>query len=169
MPAPFHEFFKAIEATPVGVFMRENVLAFPLVESVHVLALTLVVGTIGMVDLRLLGVSARNHAVTKYSNEIVPITWWAFALAAVTGGLLFTSKAADYTHNFFFVGKMILMACAGINMAIFEFMTYKSVKNWDSETPTPFGAKLAATLSLLFWLGVIIFGRWIGFTIGAGG
>ena len=53
MSVPFHEFFKAIEATPVGVFMRENVLAFPLVESIHVLALTIVVGTIGMIDLRL--------------------------------------------------------------------------------------------------------------------
>ena len=166
MSVPFHEFFKAIEATPVGVFMRENVLAFPLVESIHVLALTIVVGTIGMIDLRLLGVSARNHAVTKFSNEVVPITWWAFALAAVTGTLLFTSKAADYTHNFFFVGKMILMALAGVNMGIFEFFIYKSVKNWDSDTPTPMSAKVAASLSLFFWLGVIIFGRWIGFTIG---
>jgi hypothetical protein len=161
-----HAFFKAIEATQVGIFMRENVLAFPLVESVHVLALTIVVGTIGMVDLRLLGVSARNHAVSKYSNEIVPITWWAFALAAVTGGLLFTSKAGDYTRNFFFVGKMIMMALAGINMAIFEFTVFKSVKNWDIDTPTPMSAKVAATLSLCFWLGVVVFGRWIGFTIG---
>ena len=166
MPAPFHEFFKAIEATPVGVFMRENVLAFPLVESIHVLALTIVVGTIAMVDLRLLGVSARNHAVTKFSEEIVPITWFAFALAVITGALLFTSKAADYTRNFYFVGKMIMMALAGINMGIFEFFVFKSVKDWDFETPTPAAAKVAATLSLLFWLGVVIFGRWIGFTIG---
>jgi hypothetical protein len=168
MDAPFHEFFKAIEATPVGVYMRENGLAFPLVESVHVLALTLVVGTIAMVDMRLLNVSARNHAVSKYSEEIVPITWWAFALAVVTGLLLFASKASDYTRNFFFVGKMILMACAGINMGIFEFFVFKSVKNWDIDVPTPMPARVAATLSLLFWLGVVIFGRWIGFTIGAG-
>jgi general stress protein CsbA len=163
---PFHEFFEAVEATPVGVFMRENVLAFPLVESIHVLALTFVVGSIGMVDLRLLGVSARNHAVTRFSNEIVPITWVAFVVAAITGGLLFTSKASEYVSNFFFVGKMVLMALAGMNMAIFEFFTYRSVKNWDSDTPTPFAAKLAAGLSLSFWLGVIVFGRWIGFTVG---
>lgn len=155
-----------IENTPIGVFMRENVLAFPLVESIHVLALTLVVGSIGMVDLRLLGVSARNHSVSKLTTEVLPITWICFVVAAITGLLLFTSKAVDYSHNFFFLGKMVLMALAAVNMLVFELVTYRSVKNWDSETPTPFAAKLAGLLSLGFWIGVIIFGRWIGFTIG---
>jgi hypothetical protein len=160
------ELLMAIENTPMSVFMRENVLAFPLVESVHVLALTLVLGTVAMVDLRLLGVSARNHAITKLSNDIIPITWGAFVLAAITGGLLFISKATDYMSNFFFLGKMVLMILAGINMGIFEFFTSRSIKNWDTDTPTPIGAKIAATLSLLFWIGVVVFGRWIGFTIG---
>jgi hypothetical protein len=155
-----------IENTAVGVFMRENVLAFPLIESIHVLALTLVVGSIGMVDLRLLGVSARNHSVSKLTTEVLPITWICFVAAAITGLLLFTSKAVDYSHNFFFLGKMVLMALAAVNMLVFELVTYRSVKNWDSETPTPFAAKLAGFLSLAFWIGVIVFGRWIGFTIG---
>lgn len=163
---PFEGLFKSLEDSVVGIFMRENVLAFPLVESIHVLALTLVVGSIAMVDLRLLGISARNHSVSKLSDEVLPITWLCFALAAVTGGLLFTSKAVDYMHNFFFLGKMVLMFCAGVNMAIFEFTVWKSVKNWDVDTPAPFTAKLAGGLSLLFWIGVIVFGRWIGFTIG---
>lgn len=155
-----------IENTAVGVFMRENVLAFPLVESIHVLALTLVVGSIGMVDLRLLGVSARNHAVTRLTTEILPITWICFVGAAITGVLMFTSRAVEYSHNFFFLGKMVLMALAAVNMLLFEMVTYRSVKNWDSETPTPFAARLAGGLSLAFWIGVIVFGRWIGFTIG---
>ena len=163
---PFQAFFMWLQDTPVGVYMRENVVAFPLVESIHVLALTLVVGSIGMIDLRLLGVSARNHAVTKLSNEILPITWICFVVAAITGSLLFTSKAVDYSNNLFFIGKMILMAMAGLNMVVFHFVTWKSVANWDNETAAPFGAKLAGGLSLLFWLGVIVFGRWIGFTIG---
>ncbi|OYX32374.1 MAG: hypothetical protein B7Y99_08695 [Caulobacterales bacterium 32-69-10] len=155
-----------IENTAVAVFMRENATAFPLVESIHVLALTLVVGTIGMVDLRLLGVSARNHAITKLTTEILPITWVCFGVAAISGLLLFSSKAVDYGHNFFFLGKMLLIVVAAVNMMVFELITYRSVKNWDSETPTPFAAKLAGGLSLAFWISVVVFGRWIGFTIG---
>ena len=155
-----------IENTAIAVFMRENATAFPMVESIHVLALTLVVGTIGMVDLRLLGVSARNHAITKLTTEILPITWVCFVVAAITGLLLFASKAVDYGHNFFFLGKMMLIVVAAINMLVFELLTYRSVKNWDHETPTPFAAKLAGGLSLAFWIGVVVFGRWIGFTIG---
>lgn len=154
------------ENTQVAVFMRENATAFPLVESIHVLALTLVVGSIGMVDLRLLGVSARNHSISKLTTEILPITWVCFVVAAISGLLLFSSKAIDYGHNFFFLGKMLLIVVAAINMMIFELITYRSVKNWDSETPTPFAAKLAGALSLAFWIGVVVFGRWIGFTIG---
>jgi len=163
---PFEAFFQSIEDTALGEFMRVNVLAFPLVESVHVLALTLVLGTIGMVDLRILGVSARNHSVIKLSNEIVPITWAAFVLAVITGGLMFISKATDYMSNFFFLGKMILMLLAGVNMAVFEFFTWKTAKNWDVDVPSPIAAKVAAGLSLALWIGVVVFGRWIGFTIG---
>src|SRR3954463_2125804 len=100
---PFQEFFMWLQDTPIGVFMRENVVAFPLVESIHVLALTLVVGSIGMVDLRLLGVSARNHAVSKLTTEVLPLTWICFAVAAVTGFLMFFSKAVAYSENFFFL------------------------------------------------------------------
>src|ERR1044072_9315853 len=101
---PFESVFKWLEDSAIGVFMRENSLAFPLIESIPVLALTMVVGTIVMVDLRLLGISARNHSVSKLSDEVLPITWICFAVAAVTGALLFASKAVDYMHNFFFLG-----------------------------------------------------------------
>jgi len=163
---PFEAFFQSIEDTAIGSFMRENVLAFPLVESIHVLALTLVLGTIGMVDLRILGVSARNHSVIKLSNEIVPITWVAFVVAVITGALMFVSKATDYMSNFFFLGKMILMVLAGINMAVFEFFTWKSAKDWEVDTVAPVAARIAAALSLILWISVVVFGRWIGFTIG---
>lgn len=163
---PFQALFQWIEDSALGVFMRENVVAFPLVESLHVLALTLVVGSIGMIDLRLLGVSARNHAVTKLSTEVLPITWICFVIAAITGLLMFASKATDYMENFYFLGKMVLLVLAGLNMMLFHFVTWRSVQNWDADTPTPFAAKLAGGLSLTFWVGVIVFGRWIGFTIG---
>jgi hypothetical protein len=159
------DIFTAIHDTPIGEAMRESAWMFPTMESIHVVALVLVAGTISIVDLRLLGVSSRNRAVTKLSAEMLPWTWSAFVLAVITGGLLFTSNAVKYSENIPFRIKMVLLACAGINMLIFHFLTWKSISNWDNSTATPAAAKLAGALSLLFWIGVVAAGRWIGFTI----
>ena len=159
------DFFKAVQESPVGLAIRESAWMFPTLESIHVVALVLVAGTISIVDLRLLGVSSRNHSITQLSNDVLPWTWSAFVLAALSGGLLFVSNASKYFVNTPFRVKMVLLACAGINMLIFNIITSKSMKNWDSDTPTPVAAKVAGTLSLVFWILVIAFGRWIGFTI----
>jgi hypothetical protein len=161
------DILNAISETPWGTAIAESTFLFPVIECLHVLAITFVAGTILMVDLRLLGVSARNHAVTKLANEILPWTWGAFVLAATTGGLLFSSNAVKYFENGPFRLKMICMALAALNMLIFHFVTEKSVKDWDQGVPTPTGAKIAGALSLFFWGLVIMFGRWIGFTLGA--
>lgn len=162
---PFQELFQAIQDSALGVAMRESAFLFPLVESIHVVGLVFVVGSIGMIDLRLIGVSARNHSVTQLSKEILPWTWGAFVVAAITGLLLFSSRAVDYVNNFPFQMKMLLLVLAGLNMLFFHFMTWKSIAHWDREVATPPMAKLAGTLSLLFWIGVVAFGRWIGFTV----
>jgi hypothetical protein len=145
--------------------VRENPFAFPVLEGFHVIAIMLVVGSIFMLDLRLIGVSSRNHAVTKLSNEVLPWTWTSFIVAVVTGALLFTGQAGAYVSNYQFRLKLILMACAGLNMVIFHFVTWRSVEHWNTETPTPPAAKLAGLLSLCFWVGVVVCGRWVGWTV----
>jgi hypothetical protein len=159
------DFFKSLQESPVGLAIRESGWMFPTIESIHVLALVLVAGSISMIDLRLLGVSSRNHSVTKLSTEVLPWTWTAFVFAAITGSLLFVSNASKYFVNTPFRLKLVFMALAGLNMLIFHFVTYRSVQNWDSSTATPTAAKVAGGLSLVFWILVIAFGRWIGFTL----
>ena len=152
-----------LEASAVGVAISESEWLFPTIETVHVLALTLVFGSIAMLDLRLLGVSSRNRNVTAVAVETLPWTWGAFGVAAISGSLMFVSAATKYYSNTPFRIKMVLLALAGANMAVFHYSAYRRVHNWDGTLPTPVAARTAGTLSLAFWVGVIFAGRWVGF------
>jgi hypothetical protein len=135
---------------------------FPIIETVHVLALTIVLGSIAMMDLRLLGIASRESRVSRLSAEVLPWTWTAWFIAAVFGTALFISKADVYARNLQFELKFVCMGLAAINMLIFHLGAYRQVKRWDTGEP-PLSAKTAGALSLVLWIGVAFFGRWTGF------
>jgi hypothetical protein len=154
-----------LQATAVATTISENEILFPWIESIHVLAIVLVVGTISIVDLRLLGVASRDRAVSRLMVDVLPYTWGAFAVAAITGSLMFSSDAVHYAHNFYFRGKLLLLALAGLNMAVFHLVGIGDVGRWGAGGPTPIAARVAAAISLLVWIAVVAFGREIGFTM----
>jgi hypothetical protein len=156
--------FHWLQDTAIATAIRENEILFPWIETVHVLAIVLVVGSISIVDLRLLGWASRDRPVNRVMRDVLPLTWGAFAVAAIAGGLLFSSKAVDYAHNFFFQGKMVLMALAGVNMVIFHAFSGRDVARWSNAEP-PLTARIAGSASLILWIAVVAFGRWIGFTL----
>jgi uncharacterized membrane protein len=145
--------------------IRENDVLFPLVESVHVVAICLVVGSILAVDLRLLGLASINRSVSRVADGILPLTWAAFAVALASGGLLFISNATKYLENGYFVAKICLIGAAGLNMAIFHFVSAKDLPRWENQARLPLQARLAGGLSILLWISVVACGRWIGFTM----
>ncbi|MGB8072326.1 MAG: hypothetical protein WCF55_05665, partial [Pseudolabrys sp.] len=133
-----------LQATPVAKAISENEILFPWIESVHVLAIVLVVGTISIVDLRLFGVASLDRAVSRLMHDVLPYTWGAFVIAAITGLLMFSSDAVNYAHNFFFRGKVVLLALAGLNMAVFHIVGVRDVARWGNTQQTPLPAKTAA-------------------------
>jgi hypothetical protein len=135
---------------------------FPLLESIHVVTATFVVGSILMVDLRLLGLAARRHAVSRVVREVVPWTYGASAISVLTGVGMFITRASHYAANPAFQIKMALLVLAGINMAVFHLATTRGIARWDSAAATATPAKLAGACSLLLWIGVMLAGRWVG-------
>lgn len=137
---------------------------FPTIESVHVVALTAVYGSILFLDLRLLGLAQVGTRVSSYMTELLPLTWIAFVLASITGALLFMANAPSYVVNLQFQLKVALLLLAGLNMAVFHWGVCRRVGEWDAQLPPPAPARIAGLLSILFWTGTVIFGRWVGFT-----
>jgi uncharacterized membrane protein len=159
------ELLQQLQASPLGVTISESDIVFPWIESLHVLAITCVVGSITVVDLRLLGVASRSDRIARMTREIVPFTIGAFVLAAITGSLLFISAAERYWSNPWFKAKLVLLACAGINMLVFHFMTSRNVDEWDRQPQVPTRARVAGGVSLALWVAIIVCGRWVGFTL----
>lgn len=155
---------KSIEATNFATSIRDSIWMFPIIESIHVISFTLVVGTIAVVDLRLLGLASKHRSFQKMSSEILKWTWGAFALAVLTGLMMFTTNARVYYHNPFFRTKMVLLVLAGLNVAVFELTAGRTSSSWDKAPSTPRVGKVVGILSLAIWISVIFMGRLIGFT-----
>jgi len=87
----------------------------------------------------------------------------SFALATLFGVLLFLGQPVRYVEVAFFDVKMLLIALAGVNMLVFEYVTRRGMGRWDHEPMPPVQVRIAGGLSLAFWLSVLICGRLIGF------
>jgi hypothetical protein len=158
------DFLLALQATPWGTAVRESTWLFPTIESMHVLSLVLVVGSIMMVDLRQLNLASRQRSVKELTDDILPWTWTAFVCAAITGTLLFSSSAVRYVGIWQFEAKMCMLVLAAINMGIFHVGAFRSVAQWDRHpVHPPLAAKLAGGISLGIWVSIVALGRWIGF------
>jgi hypothetical protein len=153
-----------IQHTPVGTAVGGSDWAFPAIETVHLLGMILLVGSVATFDLRLLGFLMPRQSVSRLAGRLLPGAWVGFSVMAVTGTLLFASDAIrKYGPNPVFPIKMLLIFLAGVNMLIFHSGVYRRVENWDDAPVTPLRAKVAGCCSLLLWTGVITAGRWIGF------
>lgn len=180
---------KWIFDTTLASAVRENDWLFPTIESVHVLAVTVFLGSIVWVDLTILKLANQEREPQRVAKELLPITWVMFFFALVSGLVLFTSNAVNYAHNIFFQFKMLLLLFAGLNMVVFQtafsaralpqsqhlFETTAHLKTRDlkrahDDTKSAVWSFLrsgqwSALISFLIWLSVIVLGRWIGFSI----
>ena len=161
-----NSFAQAVHESGVAEWMRGSLKAMPIVESIHVLCAALVFGTILIVDLRMLGYPNTKRSFTRIHHELIPLTWVAFVVSVITGALMFAPNSITYIGNTAFQLKLLAILAAGINMAIFQLVTARSVATWDQGTRAPSSVRLAGALSILLWITVIFLARWIGFTKG---
>ena len=161
---PIDAFLKSVEATRFATTIRDSIWMFPIIESIHVISFTLVVGTIAVIDLRLLGLASTQRSFRRMSSDILKWTWAAFIVTVATGLTMFTTNAVIYYHNPFFRAKMVLLVLAGVNMAVFELTAGRTIHDWDKAPSAPRMGKTVAVLSLTLWISIIFMGRIIGFT-----
>jgi hypothetical protein len=149
--------------TAWSIALRESLWVYPIVETVHVLALALFLGLAILLDLRLLGLALRPVRVSDVVKRVMPWTWIGFALMVITGSLLFYADPVRFFGNVFFRIKAGLLVLAGLNAWLFHATVYRSVDTWDLAAASPPRARFAAAASLVLWAGVVTTGRMIAY------
>ena len=153
----------AIEMSALGQAMRQWLWLYPSVEIVHLVGIALLVGSIIVLDLRLLGLS-RTLPVRRLASHVLPWSAAGLALILPSGLAMFVAHATDLMGNPVFVLKICLIMAAGINAAVFHAGVFRGAAAWDVDAPPPLTARAAAALSLLLWISVIACGRLLAYT-----
>jgi hypothetical protein len=146
-----------------GTALRESDYAFSIIESAHVLSITLLIGTISVLDLRMLGLVLRPIPVTRIARSVLPLVWSGFVVSFISGVFLFWAEAAKMYVNPAFRSKVVLLVLVGLNPLIFHTTIYRRVDEWELQHISPWRARAAAIASLTLWSGIIIAGRAIAY------
>jgi len=165
MPDVIQQWASWLEGSVLADWIGSSSYLFPLCETVHVVGLALVVGTIAIVDLRLLGLSSMQRAVTDLTGHLLPITWVGFCIAALSGALMFSANASHYVGVIYFQLKFVFLALAAINMLAFHLVTWRSIASWDRARKPPARVRAAGAVSLGCWIVIVFLGRWVGFVV----
>jgi len=158
------EVCRLLDRSAIGRDIRESSLLFPIIEGIHVLALSLSVGLILITDLRLMGVVMRNRATSEIWSQFSPWMMSGFGVMFLTGALLFWSHALSAYHSTAFRAKLLLLILSGLNAAVYHFTIHRKMDQWDTSQTPPIQARLAGWTSLILWAGVITMGRIMAYT-----
>ena len=152
----------AIESSALGQAMRQWLWLYPSVETVHIVGIALLVGSIAILDLRLLGLS-RSLPVRRLAAHILPWSIGSFALIVPSGLAMFTAHAGELISNPVFILKIGLILLAGANAGILHAGVFRNAAQWDVDVMPPLAARAAAAVSLLLWVSVIACGRLLAY------
>jgi hypothetical protein len=152
-------FFQWIGNTRVAEAINTSEWLFPVIESIHITGLAVLIGTIAIVDFRLLGLVLPRWQVCQLAAELKPFTLTGIAMMLITGPLMLSAAPERGYGNPAFAFKML---CLSLALAT-HFSIHRRVTMSDRITGTSLGEKLVACVSLILWTGVVVGGRAIAF------
>ncbi len=150
-----------LATSAVSLEMRGSTWLYPIVEIVHIVGFSVLVGCIVMFDLRVLGF-ARSFPLRAAGQMLLPCAIASLLLIVPAGLLLFSAHPHELAMNKVFQLKLLLIAMAGVNAFSFHLGVYRTASDWQANTPRL--ARLHAALSLGLWIGVISCGRLLAYT-----
>jgi hypothetical protein len=152
-----------LSQTPVSTTLQTVAWIIPAVQTVHILAIAIVMSSVVMVDLRLMGLVGGTQSITGVAQRFIPWLWWALAVLLATGLILITAEPRRDLLNPVFQAKMALLMIAIGVTAAFQVQVRRNMSAWDMAPESRAGAWVTAVASLLVWTAIVGCGRWIAY------
>ena len=158
---------RALAASPINklaVYLLSEVPGFPpIVQTVHILSVAAIMGSIVLIDLRVLGLALPSQSTTELVRRLMPWTWWALPVLAVSGLVFVCSQPTRYLSNPVFGLKFAMLVPAIILAVVFQRGNTRDAGFWEQSRGRSASARTIAAFSLLLWIGVAMAGRWIAY------
>jgi hypothetical protein len=153
-------FVKWLATTTLASFMH-GWWEWPIAESLHFIGLSMLMGTVGLFDLRLIGLA--KQIPLSALHRLIPIGIAGFVVNMLTGICFLTAEGNQYMYNPAFHLKILSMSIAGVNVMMFYTTMFQKVKVLGPGVDAPMPARIIGAVSLTCWLCVIMFGRLLTF------
>lgn len=135
----------------------------PAVQTIHILAISVVVSTMAMLDLRLMGLTARCYTIRAVAERFLPWMWLSVIVLLITGVILITGEPDRALGNWVFQTKMALLVAVLTISWGFNRVLKRDLTAWEKGSTHETAAKVTGFVSLLLWIGIVVCGRWIAY------
>ena len=153
------------QARELAVYLLGNVPGLPpIAQSVHILGICVVMASIVMVNLKFLGLAVPSQNVSEMIRRLMPWTWCALSLNAVTGLLFVLARPNRYFYNPVAGWKFSMLVPAVALMFIVHRLSMREAGYWELTSGRRISARIIAVVSLVLWTGVVLAGRWIAYS-----
>jgi hypothetical protein len=146
--------------TWLSLRIQDDFWVIPTVQTVHILAIAVVMASVTMVDLRLLGVAGRRQSLPEVTHRYLPWVWYSIVVLLCSGALLIIGEPGRELLSPVFWLKMSLLACVLLITAAFQYRVNLGAEFWERRRAM---ARLTAVISLVLWIGILAAGRWIAY------
>ena len=152
-----------LSVTPISMRLQSVEWIIPAVQSLHILAIAIVMSSVIMVDLRLMGLMGHTQSISGMARRFIPWVWWALVVLLLTGAVLITAEPRRDLLNPVFQAKMALLVVAIAVTVLFQETVRRNMEFWDLSPRRRLGAWATALISLLLWTAIVGCGRWIAY------
>ena len=152
-----------LSQTPLSLAIQTRAWVVPTIQSIHIVAIGIVVASVFMIDLRVLGWAERDQTLLQTVNRFGPWLSWALGVLLITGALMVVGEPARELLSFSFWLKMALVAIGSLTAAAFQIAVRRNERRWEESLVKRLVIKSLAILTLLIWAGIIVLGRLIAY------